>query len=152
MAKNIPELLFDPDIEERYGHLAWHVLPNGYAMFTRFRGPKRVRCYAHRLVMCALPGQEIDHINRNKLDNRRANLRFATRSENQQGLMRGRHGLGVTYRPNYRLKYEARITKDKVHYHIGRYATAQEARDAYDKAAIEIYGPQAKLNKEFYRG
>ena len=37
----------------------------------------------HLVLMGKQPGKEIDHINGDKLDNRRANLRFVTRSQNQ---------------------------------------------------------------------
>lgn len=53
----------------------WRVQKNGYVTAT-INGKS---AYLHRLIMDAPKGQEIDHINNKPWDNRRANLRFATR-------------------------------------------------------------------------
>jgi hypothetical protein len=60
----------------------WYLTSHGY-MATRAKqnspvGKPKQLIYMHRLIM-GLPEQEIDHINRDKLDNRRENLRLADR-------------------------------------------------------------------------
>lgn len=67
------ETIIDADDVERVAEHKWH---NGYVM--SMPGPGTL----HRFVMNAKRGQIIDHINRNPLDNRKANLRVATRSIN----------------------------------------------------------------------
>jgi len=68
----------DADDYEYLAQFNWHLSDQGYALGTINK--KRVRM--HRIVNDTPDGFETDHINRNKLDNRRSNLRTATRSEN----------------------------------------------------------------------
>jgi hypothetical protein len=58
----------------------WHLDSQGYAA----RGKPALRM--HRLILAPGPGYEVDHLNRNKLDNRRANLRLLTHAENTQNV------------------------------------------------------------------
>jgi hypothetical protein len=57
----------------------WWMLSNGYA-YTHGRDGKTL--LVHRLVLMYEGKEDIDHINRNKLDCRRGNLRICTKSEN----------------------------------------------------------------------
>ena len=67
---------------EELQKIKWHISNSGYA-----RATKAIRvygsCFIHRAILGKPPkGLCIDHINGNKLDNRRKNLRFATYSVN----------------------------------------------------------------------
>lgn len=64
----------------------WHCTHYGYAV--RFLGRKVV--WMHRLILNAPTSLTVDHINRNKLDNRRANLRLATHAENCRNVLKTR--------------------------------------------------------------
>lgn len=70
--------LIDAEDIHKVTSLSWHVSDNGYVI-NRSRG-NTVRM--HRLIMNTPPGMDTDHINHNKLDNRKSNLRICTRSEN----------------------------------------------------------------------
>lgn len=59
----------------------WNRHTQGYA--TRTCATRRRTIYMHREITGAQRGEEVDHINRNGLDNQRANLRLVTRSVNQ---------------------------------------------------------------------
>lgn len=99
----------------------------------------------HRLLMDFPEGLTIDHINHNGLDNRRANLRVATRGENL-GNRRSfnKHGFkGITLKPE-RWVAHGRDGNQKVH--LGLFRTKEEAARAYDRWAHEKWGEFACLN------
>lgn len=99
----------------------------------------------HRLLMDARPGQLVDHVNRNPLDNRRCNLRICNSLESSWNATRpGRTGyLGVIYRRN---RWVARITINGRRREIGRFRSAEEAARAYDREALATRGSFAALN------
>lgn len=113
----------------------WCLSPNGYALggFRHLKHGGRITM--HRFVLGLEPGDglEVDHINRNRLDNRRANLRICTRAENGQNVP-GRPGAasrfrGVFYSTDaYRTKpWRARVRLNGRNVHVGYFASEEEA-------------------------
>ena len=95
---------------------------------------KRWVKYLHREIMGAKPGQIVDHINQNKLDNRRSNLRLADKSLNalNSNKSRGKTGLrGVVVNTQRGKPFKARITHLGKQIHLGSFNTAREAHQAY---------------------
>lgn len=84
----------------------------------------------------------------NALDNRRANLRLATKSQNQMNRRIQRNntsgfkGVHLFKRTG---KFRAYIMVQGKEKHLGYFATAEEAHVAYVKAAVEIHGEFAQL-------
>lgn len=115
-----------------------------------FRG---VDYHAHRLawlyVRGAWPTGEVDHRNGNRLDNRIANLRDATRSQNCANMGLASHNTsgfnGVSF---YRQtgRWQAYIRHGGRRLHLGMFATAEDAAAAYDAAAIRLKGEFARTN------
>lgn len=76
-------VLLDQEDWERVKSLRWWVNNSGYAVHKWSRRGDTGHILLHRFIVGAIPdGMAVDHINRNRLDNRRANLRVVTRSEN----------------------------------------------------------------------
>lgn len=98
-------------------------------------GPRLVRL--HRMLVAAGPGDVVDHINRDTLDNRRSNLRIVTalESSRNRGVFKtnrlGVRGVRQTG-PN---SYAARIWVNDRLVRIGTFRTVEEARERYEMAA-----------------
>lgn len=107
--------------------------------------------YPHRLVAQAPSRLVVDHINHDTADNRVANLRLATRSENQANQRSRRtrkcNFIGVRLRLKaVQRRFFATIKKENRQYVSKRFETELEAARWYDAKALELYGPFARLN------
>jgi hypothetical protein len=132
----------------------WHVRRQGnklYALRKSFIDGKQAWVKMHRVIMEAKPGTMIDHKNGDGLDNRRANLRFATNSQNQcnKGVrsdsVSGYKGVSLHRRYGNK-RWRARIKVNGKREELGYYATPEEAARAYDRAALLYHGEFASLN------
>lgn len=122
-----------------------------YAYGYRHTEDGRVeRAHMHRLVLGVNdPSIFVDHINRDGLDNRKANLRLCTRSQNNQNV-RHRKGCSSQFKGVHFLTAEnvwaAEISANKKRIRLGRFRSEVDAARAYNDAAIEIHGDFAVLN------
>ena len=132
--------------------LSWRINQDGYAVTSVKCADKKQRgLLLHRLIMSAPPNTWVDHINRDRLDNRRStNLRFTNPSQSTTNSSRiNSNGYCGVYKPKRRSKkphYRASIQKDGNTVCLGTYSTAREAALAYDNAARELHGDHAILN------
>lgn len=155
MVKQVPltqghvALVDDEDYELVMAAGPWQVKvkPSGvmYARSTT-RGEKRATQYMHHL----LTGWSLtDHVNRDGLDNRRANLRPATRTLNRANSGRFRtntSGYVGVQRAATEGKWKAVIQCEGKSRYLGTFAAPEEAALAYDAALFELYGEYARLN------
>jgi hypothetical protein len=78
--------LVDAGDYEAVAGMRWARSPDGYAEgFVRVDG-KTKKVYMHRILLSPPADMDVDHINGNRLDNRRCNLRIVTRGQNLQNI------------------------------------------------------------------
>jgi hypothetical protein len=148
-------ILLDDEDFEAFGHLPWNV-SNAHNNITRNRSAlERIRgagqkIYLWREITKCPDGMTVDHINGNRLDNRRCNLRVCTHQQNNWNIGTGKRNnsgfRGVFFcKPNnnwschFKTPDGQRLTK-------GGFATPKDAAQQYDAWAIEYRGEFAKPN------
>jgi hypothetical protein len=139
--------LVDDDLIPMLSNFSWFVASHGYAHCNV--GAKKVQM--HRMIMGAKTADVVDHINGDKLDNRRANLRFVTKGQNAQNAKKANSSgfIGVTIEKDGYIK--AGIKQHGKRVHLGMFKTLIEAAIAYDNAARKMYGPDAFTNLKHFK-
>lgn len=109
-----------------------------------------VTVFMHNELLGRKKGFEIDHQDRNGLNNQRSNLRYSTPSQNRAnvGLRKDNKSgyKGVSYYPKSK-KWRAYIQVNKKWKQLGYFKTALDAARAYNKVAKQEFGEFAWLNK-----
>jgi hypothetical protein len=140
-------LVDDNDYEKIRG-ITWHLTGRGYVAGRVKTKGVRQHVYLHRFLLNAQPGQFVDHLDGDRLNNTRANLRLVTRAQNQwnRKVQRNRSGYkGVSWH-RHKGRFYARIQVNGQRYNLGYFDTAEEAAEAYDEAARRLFGEYARLN------
>lgn len=110
----------------------WHKTSLGYASRRRSKKDGGGLIYAHQSVMtCVLgrklkKGEEVDHINGDRLDNRRENLRVVTHKKNLENMHTKRPFRGVSWKAKLG-KYVAHVTHNYRYIHSGCFSDRHEA-------------------------
>jgi hypothetical protein len=133
--------LVDAEDYERLAQFNWHGV-KGYATRIKQENRVRTRFSMHREILGLGPADkiEVDHINRKPLDNRRANLRLATRAENGRNLSPRKNAVspyrGVLYCRRGG-KWIARAYLAGHAYFLGRHALEVEAARVVNEFWVE---------------
>jgi hypothetical protein len=141
--------IVDPERYEEFARYKWFTKRCDNRFYAvRWEKDKSVKM--HQVIIGTEEGKVIDHINGNGLDNREANVRFATQQQNcwNQRKQRGRTSSkykGVCW-VKKRDQWRARITFNGKVIHLGRFETEEAAARAYDAKAKELFGEYAWLN------
>lgn len=124
---------------------------NGYAarqIYTGLiRGKVRI-IYMHRQIVGTPECLQIDHIDGDRLNNSKANLRFATSQKNSYNKKRPRNNKSSKYKGVcfFRGRWVAQIGYNNINKYLGRFCTQKQAAAAYNKAAIRYHGQFASIN------
>ena len=137
--------IVDDDDYHRLNQYKWHLSYTGYAIrsITLTKGV-RGKELIHRKVINATENQAVDHINKNRLDNRKSNLRIATQQQNTWNRSKtikptSSRFKGVCWRSHAR-KWQANIRISNRQVHLGYFAEESQAAKAYADKALEVFG------------
>jgi hypothetical protein len=132
------------DIEDLHlvEQIAWTLDPRGYVAGTpKGRGNNITM---HRLLIYGeiVKGGTTDHINGDRTDNRRSNLRRCTQAQNSRNTVLAKNNTSGVKGVSKTIegKWKARITFERKNIHIGVYDTKEEAAAAYSSAALVLHG------------
>lgn len=151
MCLGVSEFLFDIDDLPLVESRSWYEDKDGYLISCYYFNGRRRFVRFHRIVMNAKPGQVVDHINKNRADNRKCNLRCCKRAENDRNRsIYSTNTSGVTgvYFDRQRGKWAASISYNRKRMLIGRFATKEDAvlaRLEKESELFKEFAPQRAL-------
>lgn len=141
LSKGLFATVDDEDFEA-FSSKKWYLTSHGYV--------KSHREYMHRVVMNPKDGEQVDHINMDKLDNRRVNLRLCTARENSLYRPKNKNNTsgykGVHQRKDTK-RWQSYIMVNRKRIHLGYFDTKEMAARVYNGAAIKYFGDYAYLNE-----
>lgn len=125
--------------DEDYSRLCdrkWAIHSHGYAYNSTIG-------YMHRLVMNAIDNLHVDHINHNKLDNQKHNLRLCTNKENSKNRKGANSNsksghIGVSWSKSNK-KWQSAIMVDNKQIHLGHFDSIEDAIYAREIAKLKYH-------------
>jgi hypothetical protein len=146
---------FNVEDYEKIKDYCWWLNNHGYMYTTAPNSNRRTNMYLHRYIM-NFPDLYIDHINRNRLDNRRENLRIVEKEDNLRNISKSFDNqsgyIGVDWVKRESV-WRARIVYKGIAYHLGIFKEIKDAIIARLKAELEYFGidfaPQRHLFAEY---
>jgi hypothetical protein len=144
--------LVDDEDADLVANYSWHVIgrppliyPHAYVRGSKAATGHNVCVTMHQVLL----GPWADHVNGDGLDNRRVNLREASRAEQNRNTAK-RASATSRYKGVWAYgshgKWRACIRIDRRSVHLGCFGSEADAARAYDAAAVEAWGEFARLN------
>lgn len=139
--------LIDDEDFDLISQYKWHF----DGKYAAKKSPDKV--YLHRLIMKPQRSEQVDHIDGNKLNNTKNNLRVANGQNNQANRINpnknNKSGYKGVYFMNDKRRNKPWAAHIKVNYksmYLGVFESKQEAAKAYNQAAIRLFGAFARIN------
>lgn len=146
LSQGMVAIVDDEDFEWLSQYVYYYVSSTGYA--RRVDGYSRK--YMHRDITKCPDDLHVDHINGNRLDNRRENLRIVTVSQNHMNRIRLPISKTSIYRGvsayTMRGMWQAQIHKSGKILHFGHFKDEAEAALVYDIACRILFGEYGRPN------
>lgn len=138
--KEVAEAIIDSEDYEKCKDLKWYLTNSGYVLSGH--SP-----YLQHLVFGRKT--QLDHIDGDKLNNRKNNLRTCTTAENSRNCKISKNNTsgykGVSWNKE-RNKWTADIMYNYKHIYLGEFIEGKQAAAAYNEKAAELHGEFAQLN------
>lgn len=142
------EAIIDDSMFDVVSSYSWHTTSKGYARHDYVKNNVRGSIYMHRMIISAKSKEQVDHINGDKLDNRKENLRICTPSQNCAN-----RKVKITSKSGYKGVHKSKgkywtayIGINKKVLYLGSFEDKDAAAMAYNKAALEHHGSYAQVN------
>lgn len=144
------EFYFDKENLELVSQYTWCIHHKGYVMTKDYKNQfKDLRL--HRLIFnLNNPKLHVDHINHNKIDNRKSNLRICSNAENMRNkrlISTNKSGYKGVCWNKIKKKWISQIKVNQTQMYLGTFADKKEAAQAYNEAALKYFGEFAYLNE-----
>lgn len=136
--------LVDDDIAEILNQYKWQITQNGYARRVDSFHKKYFLMHREIMNLTKSDNYQVDHINGNKLDNRKCNLRKCISTENAMNIRKTTKLKSSKYKgisqikSRYGKQWKARIGVNNKSIFLGWFKTEEEAYNAY-KSAVDLY-------------
>lgn len=140
--------IVDNDDYEKLLPWKW-TFSGGYAYRVKTVQGKSKKVWLHRFIANTPEGLYTDHINGNRLDCRKENLRICTYAQNNKNASirkDNKSGYRGVYWEKGVKKWRAVINADAKRICLGFYESAKEAAKAYNESAKKLHGSFARLN------
>lgn len=131
---DVYECLIDTEVLERVSSYTWCAAGNPMGAVHSYWKDGKYKSFAmHRLLTDAPKGLMVDHVNGNRFDNRKLNLRFATNQQNQQNIHKparsssGFRGVGWS---KAREKWKVQVKYQGKSIHLGYFEDLEKAKRA----------------------
>lgn len=137
--EEIARTLIDLEDVEKCKQHKWHLIRYGYVTCR----VDNTKIFLHRYIMNAPNNKKVDHINHNKLDNRKEKLRIVTplqNNRNKSKLKSNKSGVTGVYWNKSMKKWSATIGINYKMIHLGSYDDFDEAVKARKEAEEKYFG------------